>query len=522
MKHLSILLLLFICLISHGQISTRQKPYSLKEKMQMALFLQNRQVLEKPNIANLKKTDEIKEEDFGYGIKVNYNTHNAGQWFDISNGDRLWIMEIHIPEAKSINLNYDKFWLPKGAKLHLYNADTSMYIGAFTSFNNHGKNESPSKFSTGIVVGDKTILELYEPKEVSGKSIISISEVIYGFRCLPMFKEYYENEDKGCFGWAGSCHVNINCSEGDNWQKEKTGVATSTAKNGKCWMTGSLLNNTNHDGTPYFLTAEHGLYGSGGDLSVGDTAQWVFYWDWESSGCPDGSNFDPPSTYGAILVASYPSTDMALFRLLETPQSLPEIDKVYYNGWDRTNSPGHGGVMIHHPAGDIKKIATYDLTPTTSGNRWYISSFESTANGYSIPQGGSSGAPIFNDNHHIIGNHWASASDNCSNPPNEYSYSGKVSVSWNTSGQSTERLIDWIDPAGTTPNSLDGEWYYNCGSELIIENEVITSDRTIEGCEIILDNVTIENNSVVIIDSEWKTTIEKDFEVEIGSTLEIR
>lgn len=522
MKHFSFFLLLYISTFSYGQISTKQKPHSFQTKTKMSSVVKSRKTLTKPDIESLKKANQIHEEDFGYGIKVNYNIHNSGQWFEISNGDRIWVLEIHIPEAKSINLNYNKFWLPRGAKLHLYNADTSMFIGAFTSFNNQGTYEKPSKFATGIIVGDRIILELYEPKESKGKSKISVSEVVYGFDCLPMFARFYENEDKGCFGSAGSCHVNINCSEGNDWQKEKTGVATSTAKNGKCWMTGSLLNNTNHDGTPYFLTAEHGLYGSGGNLTVGDTAQWVFYWNWESSGCADGSNFDPPSTYGAVLVATYPSTDMALFRLLETPQSLPEIEKVYYNGWDRTNSPGNGGVMIHHPSGDLKKIATYDLTPTTSGVRWYISSFESTTNGHSIPQGGSSGAPIFNDNHHIIGNHWSSASDNCSNPSNEYSYSGKVSVSWNTSSQATGRLIDWLDPAGTTPNSLDGEWYYNCGPELVIENEVITSDRTIEGCEIIIDNVTIQNNSDVIIDAEGGVTIEKDFEVKVGSTLEIK
>ena len=42
---------------------------------------------------------------------------NAGNWTVLTNGDKLWTMEISSPNALSINLLYDKFWLPEGTSL---------------------------------------------------------------------------------------------------------------------------------------------------------------------------------------------------------------------------------------------------------------------------------------------------------------------------------------------------------------------------------------------------------------------
>lgn len=59
-------------------------------------------------------------------------------------------------------------------------------------------------------------------------------------------------------------------------------------------------------------------------------------------------------------------------------------------------------------------------------------------------------------------------------------------------------------------------------NETIISNRTITNDETIEGCDIKIENVTIQNNSDVIIDATNNVTIEKNFEVKVGSTFEIK
>jgi len=58
--------------------------------------------------------------------------------------------------------------------------------------------------------------------------------------------------------------------------------------------------------------------------------------------------------------------------------------------------------------------------------------------------------------------------------------------------------------------------------ETIVSDRTITYDETILGCDIQVENVTIQNNSNVIIDATNNVTIEKNFEVNAGSTFEIK
>lgn len=61
----------------------------------------------------------------------------------------------------------------------------------------------------------------------------------------------------------------------------------------------------------------------------------------------------------------------------------------------------------------------------------------------------------------------------------------------------------------------------SCG-ETIVSNRTIYSDETIEGCDVKVENVTIQNNADVIIEATNNVIIEKNFEVKVGSTLEIK
>jgi len=299
------------------------------------------------------------------------------------------------------------------------------------------------------------------------------------------------------------------------------GVASVLTNNGKCWLTGSLLNNTNYDGTLYFLTAEHGIYGSGGNLEIGDTAKWIFLWNFVSSTCAGTLNNNPPSTYGAILVSVNDDTDMALLRLIDPPQKVLPNGVVFYNGWDRKLTQNSSGAMIHHPSGDVKKIATFNVAPTISGNFWRVSSFISTLNGYSIPEGGSSGAPVFNNKMQVIGNHYQSSSANCSNPIQEFSRSGAIGVSWDNGTIPSEILQPWLDPFNIDLISIDGEFLYTCGRPTYVYNVTVNSTRTDYGCTIISKNTTV-NSSSLTFDAEKFTILESNFEVKSGAIFEIK
>ena len=78
-------------------------------------------------VAKEDKADNIpgKVPQFGHPFEVDFNLNNSGNWTTLDNGDRLWLLSIECPEAKSINLLYDKYWLPEGATLHIYNKNKS-------------------------------------------------------------------------------------------------------------------------------------------------------------------------------------------------------------------------------------------------------------------------------------------------------------------------------------------------------------------------------------------------------------
>lgn len=65
-------------------------------------------------------------------------------------------------------------------------------------------------------------------------------------------------------------------------------------------------------------------------------------------------------------------------------------------------------------------------------------------------------------------------------------------------------------------------WISSCASPNIIENRTITADETIDGCDVRVRNVTVQNNADVIIDARESTTLEYNVELKLGTSLEIK
>jgi hypothetical protein len=53
-------------------------------------------------------------------------------------------------------------------------------------------------------------------------------------------------------------------------------------------------------------------------------------------------------------------------------------------------------------------------------------------------------------------------------------------------------------------------------------NQTVNTNQTVTGCYINVQNVTVTNNKKLILDHIEETTITKDFEIPIGSELEIK
>ncbi len=465
------IVLLFLTYSVYGQISTNEKPVGLKlglnvKNMRNAQALQQ---IKQPNIRKLQAEDEKEEEKgvpprFGYLNKVNFNLSNSGEWITLKNGDKLWRLNIHSKGALSLNLLYDKFWLPKGGKLFIYSKDGKHSIGAFTARNNNGKRNESKGFATGLVYSDDIIVEYYQPAQVKEKAIISIAYVVYGYR-------YINVPNNRGFGDAGGCHININCTEGQNWQKEKEAVALILV-NGNRYCTGSLINTTAQDLRPLLLTANHCLGGEYNNnykydaISNPNLPHYSFYWHYEHPTCSN-SNIEPPrySTVGATIKANNSVSDFALLELTEDPRDL-NVFIPYYLGWDRTGSSFMGAVGIHHPRVDVKKISIENhFVKETSYYNYSGSTHWKVIWDKGVTEKGSSGSPLFNLDKRVVGQlHGGRATcevyfkDEEWYGPKEPDWYGCFHVSWtgNNNSDKRRRLKDWLDPDGTGASVLDG------------------------------------------------------------------
>ncbi len=385
--------------------------------------------------------DKIEQEQgmpfrFGAPFDVNYSLYNSGTWDELDDGSRIWRLEIKSPGAFSINLIYDYFYMPPGGKMFVYSADRQMVLGAFTERNNkdHGQ------FSTAPVKGDDCIVEYYEPAEVRGRGVIAIGRIVHAYRDI---FDYGGTKEADGFGSSGSCNNNVNCPVGAPWQDDKRAVAMVLLAGGTRWCSGSLVNNARQDGTPYFLTANHCL---------GSESTWIIMFRYESPTC---SNIDGPTNYtisGTTKLANYSTSDFGLLQLSSTP---PESYEPYYAGWSNVDTPSQSSTGIHHPSGDIKKIS-FDYDPVTSTDyltssgtsHWRIGVWDD-----GTTEGGSSGSPLFDQNHRVVGQlHGGYAS--CTSLTSDWY--GKFAMSWNGGGTSSSRLRDWLDPDNTGVQTLDG------------------------------------------------------------------
>ena len=306
---------------------------------------------------------------FAYPVKVHYTLTNSGRWFDLKDGSKLWRLKVRLPGALSTNASYDVFRLPKGAKFYVYSEDTKQYIGAITSeyLPVYESSNIPYAFATGLIYGETVTFEYYQPATVRDNAIISICRIDYGYRFIDnpyINTDITRSKAPGGYGTSGKCQVDVNCSEGQNWKREKDAVARILVKSefGSHWCSCALINNTLNNNTPYVLTANHCLEAPNGTLLFdaerrSNLPDWVFYWGYEHPDCEnkEKKRSEPirRATIGAEVIANG-DADFALLRLKQDPRNLIGFNP-YYLGWDRSGNSGTGGVGIHHPKGDVKK-----------------------------------------------------------------------------------------------------------------------------------------------------------------------
>lgn len=424
-----------------------------------------------PNMAAVHQEDIERDHNgllyrIGIHTMTNITTSSSGVWTTQPNGDRVWQLKINFPGAEALSFLFDRFHIYGGSTFDVFDNTGKRLHATLTAADvmDHGMQ------NVALCFGDEMTLQLTEPAGTQASDIL-IDRISYDYRSTGAPAKLKDFND------SDACEINVNCSPvGDQWQDEKRGVARILVVEGSQsgWCTGSLINNTAQDCKPLFLTALH----CGVNSTATNFNQWRFYFRYEATGCSD------PATQGTLANNSIlgcfkksssndgggaSGSDFLLVQLGSSTNEAATITTLksanfnaYWNGWDVNNTATTGGVGIHHPAGDIKKISTFSGTTVSAGwngnglqSHWRLS-WTANSNGHGVTEGGSSGSPLFNNSNGRIVGTLTGGSSFC-NQLTAPDFYGKMSYHWTSNGTPTnEQLKPFLDPGNTGVLVLNG------------------------------------------------------------------
>ena len=351
---------------------------------------------------------------------------NEGNTF-VEGNVKVWRVGLNSENAKGISLFFDKFLLPEGGKLFVYNPDQTIIYGAFTSANNNEEN----KLLIRPLAADSIIVEYQEPFEAPFEAELHLSLATHELRRVNAFMV------------SNECTPVVSNQQGTEKIKQSVCLLYMVGSTSSYWGSGSLINNAEHK--PYIFTAGHNLKTA--DLAT----RTIYYFNYQVPAVD--ANFQGSRQFtisGSTLISRDEKVDFALAELYKMP---PADYRPYLAGWTR-ETPKAPYVCIQHPSGDIKKISTTDEISVSYFDTprirtyWWVKRWTE-----GVTQKGSSGSPLFDADGRIIGN-LTGGNSKCDSPVDDYFC--QVSAAWNYYSDDTKQLASHLDPKGTDVMSMDG------------------------------------------------------------------
>lgn len=406
----------------------------------------------------------------GRAIEAHYSLSRDAQRCEHPTQD-VRLLSLSASGAQALSLGFSRFHLAPGAKLYIYTPDHARILGAFT----RESNPPGGIFATQTLPGGCVVLQ-YEAPQGTPEPIVEVDHVGYMYD-MPSAEAALPPNISGEEGSSGLCQVNVNCPEGNETRQQQDAVVQILTKIGSAYAlcTGTILNNTKRDFKPYVITAAHCAIPLTKEASADDLKEWVFTFHYERPYCHNNHSVKhlSYSITGAKKLTILDKQGKSDGLLLELLQPIPAYYGAYYAGWDRSGEPFSKAHGLHHPKGDVMKIATVtkapeDWTWSTSGftsdrNAHWKMRFEATANGHSVTEGGSSGSGLFNQDGLLVAT-LTGGSAECDKNINGSNMYGKLSYHWakyKTATQGEFDMASWLDPVGGgTATKLEGAYQY--------------------------------------------------------------
>lgn len=456
MKVYLILYFAALCLVpikAFAQISHGGSPLPFTELRSNAGFYEEMpgfDLQEQLNIDSLEYSSLRASNRFAYKFITDFTLDNSGEWVTLANGTRVWRLGIRSANAYSINLLFTAFELPEGAQLFIYNPDQTHVLGAFTHLNNSENGILP----VSPVEGERLIVEYHEPLRVAFQGKLCIGEVNHDYRGWRSLIE--PSSDLASL----SCIQPLSCSiaEGDPYAQIGRSVVELII-DGTYYCTGTLINNSRSDGTPYLLTASHCL-NQQFKLKNPDyekiAGRIVAFFNYNSPMCESSiRGTEEMSMASTKYCAVYEDVDLALLKFLEIP---PIYYRPYYSGWNATKQHKGEYVCIQHPMGGTKR---FSLTNELRMGDLVITEHDFQKNAFwnvkswsvGCTAEGSSGSPLYDNDNRIIGV-LTGGNSYCDKPNDDYFYS--LYSAWRPDEAINHQLQYWLAPNSDEPTVCDG------------------------------------------------------------------
>jgi lysyl endopeptidase len=383
---------------------------------------------------------------FSAPLPIDLAPASAPNEYTQEGGQHVWSQTFRLPGTHGLGVFLDRVNLPEGGLLELSNA-----VGTRGAFR-QGDVSREQRLFTGFLPGDEVTLTYRGPLPSSVPFHIWRVDHVY----RPDIWVPVRAKD---FGDSDACQINANCPQGDGWDDVKSGTAriNLVVEEGVGFCSGNLINNTAQDGRALVLTGFHCMDGF---TPIYDL--WSFDFGYLGADCNNPSLEPTPSSsyLGTRFLAGLQETD---FMLLEIDDPNFIATDHYFAGWDRSDGDVSGVIThFHHPMGDIQKIGqsgtngmdilgnqiTWNSGVVTPPNHHFVMDY--AVGSFQI---GSSGSAYFDGNQRIRGQ-LNGGNPRC--PGTSEAFVGRFHLSWNTGDTPESRLVDWLDPVGSNPTTLDG------------------------------------------------------------------